>query len=116
MRFQIFATTLLAGFLLLGGCNRSDDNDCSDCVLLSYAQTQCADPWGYGADGSAIAVEYAVRDFFASRGVVLNTVTISGATAPVTTCAACSCPSGKTIYVLVNSADSASLISLGFAR
>lgn len=115
MRLRIIAT-VFAGLLAMTGCSREDNNECTDCVLLGYAQTRCADPWGYGDDGSAIAVEYALRDFFASNGVVINTVTITGTTEPVTTCAACSCPTGKTIYALVNSADSSALTSVGFFK
>ena len=115
MRLPIIAIAF-TGLLALASCNRGEDNECTDCVLLGYAQTRCADPWGYGDDGSAIAVEYALRDFFASNGVVINTVTITGTTEPVTTCAACNCPTGKTIYALVNSADSATLTSVGFFK
>lgn len=113
---QLLSAFVLAGVFFFAGCNQDDNKECNNCVLLGYTQTQCADPWGYGADGSDVAVVYAVRDFFASRGVVLNTVTVTGSAEPVTTCAACSCPTGKTIYALANSTDSATLTSLGFFR
>lgn len=115
MRSLVFSALTLAGLLFATGCSK-DADDCSSCVLLGYAQTQCADPWGYGADGSDVAVEYAVRDFFASTGVVINGVSIHGTAQPVVSCAACTCPTGKTIYALVDSTNTAALTRLGFFR
>jgi hypothetical protein len=108
----IFSATALASLLFLASCDK--DSDCNDCVLLGYTQTQCADPWGYGVDGSAVAVEYAVRDFFASNGVAIKTVSIYGEKQPVVNCTSCDCPTGKTIYALVEAADSAALTQKGF--
>jgi hypothetical protein len=108
----LFSTAALMGLLFLASCNK--DSDCSSCVLMGYTQTQCADPWGYGVDRSDVAVEYAVRDFFASNGVVINDVSIYGETQPVTNCTACSCPTGKTIYALVDADDRAALTQVGF--
>lgn len=114
MRLTFFATALAVASLL-AGCNK-DKNDCTNCLLMRYAQTQCADPWGYGDDGSDVAVEYALRDFFGSRGIVIDEVRVFGAAEPVKNCMACNCPTGKTIYATVNAADSATLTSLGFSK
>ncbi len=108
--FSIFG--LLLYTLVFAGCEK-DERECDDCTTLQYNQTHCADPWGYGADGSNIAVENAVRDFFASNGVSITTVTITGEQAPVT-CAACTCLTGKTIYVLVDPALRNTFTSYGF--
>lgn len=112
MHFRFLTLTISLFAFLLAGCEK-DERVCSECVTLQYNQTLCADPWGYGTDGSDIAVEYAVRDFFASNGVSITTVTVAGEQLPVT-CAACTCLSGKTIYVLVDPAVQSTFTSYGF--
>jgi hypothetical protein len=81
-------------------CNKNENilsKEPGDSLLtFSYAQTQCADPWPASADDNVTAQN--VRRFLDSAGVPVSSVNIKK-TALEATCLACTCPSGKIIYV-----------------
>lgn len=62
----------------------------------TYAQTQCADPWPTSADDSITGSN--VRQYLKEKGVTVSFVSVKK-TSEAVTCMACTCPSGKTIYV-----------------
>lgn len=109
MRLLTFLLLLLLP--VVSGCEK--ESLCSDCVRLTYAQTQCADPWGYGTNGSDAEVAAAVRDFFVSNGVPIYDVVVDGSTAAAV-CLACSCTTGKTIYVVTEAAYQSDFEYWGF--
>jgi hypothetical protein len=111
-RLANFLTALLASLVLFAaGCRKEEL--CIDCIRLQYNQTQCADPWGYGTDGSDAQVQLAVRDFFTSNGVRVYEVGIGGEEALVT-CAACTCGTGKVIYVVTDAGNRSAFEAHGF--
>ncbi|RPD50698.1 hypothetical protein [Paracnuella aquatica] len=68
----------------------------ADLVTYAYAQTQCADPWPASTDDNVTAQN--VRRYLDSAGVPVSSVNIKK-TALEASCLACTCPSGKIIYV-----------------
>lgn len=95
---------LLALFVITTAftCNKNEtllsekQNEAVGFLTFSYAQTQCADPWPSSADDNVTAQN--VRRFLDSAGVPVSSVNIKK-TSLEATCLACTCPSGKVIYV-----------------
>jgi hypothetical protein len=109
-------TNVLMAFLLtaLFTCNKEDyalkeGNN----LTFTYAATQCADPWQNNASNEVTAQN--VKSYLESQGVEVITVSVNR-TSNDATCLACTCPSGKTIYVTVADSESIriKLLQLGF--
>ncbi|OLY92086.1 hypothetical protein BUE76_09395 [Cnuella takakiae] len=73
----------------------------------TYAQTQCADPWPTSPNDSVTAGN--VRQYLKERGVEVSFVSVKK-TSEAATCLACTCPSGKTIFV--GASDEATTVKL----
>lgn len=73
----------------------------------TYAQTQCADPWPTSPNDSLTAEN--VRQYLKERSVTVSFVSVKK-TSEAATCMACTCPSGKTIYI--GASDEATTVKL----
>lgn len=81
-------------------CNKNEEPKYKDgadgLVTYAYAQTQCADPWSTSPDDRV--TEQNVARYLDSAGVEVASVVIEKES-DAANCLACTCPSGKTIYV-----------------
>lgn len=73
----------------------------------TYAQTQCADPWPTSADDLVTAEN--VRQFLKAKGITVSFVSVKR-TSDAANCMACTCLSGKTIYI--GASDEAATVKL----
>lgn len=73
----------------------------------AYAQTQCADPWPTSPNDSVTAEN--VRQHLKGKGVAVSFVSVKK-TSEAAVCAACTCPTGKTIYI--GASDEATTVKL----
>lgn len=86
-------------FVLTAAFTCSKDSKIVDGELMTtytYAQTQCADPWQTSQNDETTGRN--VRQYLESKYVEVGWVRIER-TSDGATCLACSCPSGKTIFV-----------------
>lgn len=65
-------------------------------TTLEYKQTYCADPWGYGSTDSLTLVK--MVHYFDSLQLYVAGTAINFTAAP-DACSACTCKTGKTIYL-----------------
>jgi hypothetical protein len=89
-------------FILIISCEKNYDN----LTWASYNETQCANPW----QGNS---KYDVLYYLKGKGIEIfdiNIVTYS--TGPF--CLACTCSSGRIIYVLINENDAEAIKKLEF--
>lgn len=90
-----------------------------DSVIFIYPQSQCMDKWGYGSTDELTAQK--IHRYLDSAGLAgrIVRVGLTGRAAEAA-CLACSCPTGKTIFVKVQAPVSAvlsdTLQHLGFSR
>lgn len=65
-------------------------------TTLEYKQTYCADPWGYGTTDSITLVK--LVHYFDSLQLYVAGTNIQFTSAP-DVCSACTCKTGKTLYL-----------------
>jgi hypothetical protein len=84
-------------------------------VTLKYAQTQCADPWRTGASDSETLAH--INHYLDSLNLYVADLTLKKEGDPVT-CLACTCITGKVIYVstLNSEAMKEKYLALGFRQ
>lgn len=77
-------------------CTKTKSIGEDEYVTLSYDQTFCADPWG--ADSNDTITLNQVSHYLDSVDLYIAALNIQNVTSPET-CFACSCKTGKKIYV-----------------
>jgi hypothetical protein len=94
-------------------CDPEPELPPADVVAVSYAQTQCADKWGFTRDNQqfqTLAIAY-----LAQQGITLSqtqaTQVNSGAV-----CNACMCPTGVVLVGTVPTSQLAAIQALGFTK
>ena len=105
---------LLAGLGTFAGtgCHKSDTEP-TDLVRVSYAQTQCADKWGFTRDNQQL--QTLATTYLAQQGITLLNTNASQ-TSPAAACAACTCRTGVVLTGEVPSAQLAAIQALGFTK
>jgi hypothetical protein len=75
-------------------------------MVFTWAQTQCDDPWLSNADNDTETIKNIVQYLKAAglEGPSLAVTLKTESSAPAN-CAACSCPTGKTVYVSVEQSE-----------
>jgi hypothetical protein len=107
--------------LLVGGmsaCKKSEtEPGPANPVTVSYAQTNCADPWAATAPNASTddGFQTAVQQYVEQKGVKLYSVKINN-TATQATCRACTCPTGRSLEAKVAATDVAALTQIGFKQ
>ena len=106
---------LLGGLCLAAGasCNKTTPEPNPDEVKVSYAQTQCADPWGLTQNTQQL--RDAAAAYLKAKGVTPFPFTVSN-TNPVINCAACTCPTGVLLSGTARTADLPALQAMGFVK
>lgn len=92
MKHLLFFVTIV---FLLNCCSKDDE------ILyktVSYLQTRCADPWRYDNSDDSTQARY-VGNYLDSLGL-FHTSVIVKVEGPADICLACTCKSGKVIYVV----------------
>ncbi|MEL6252445.1 MAG: hypothetical protein AAFR87_10585 [Bacteroidota bacterium] len=79
-----------------------------DPSFYTYEQTQCSDPWGNPSSNSEL--ETLVSDYLDAKSisVIESAVLVDEGVF----CSACTCPSGKTIFVKLSEEDGQKLLGL----
>ncbi|QHL88299.1 hypothetical protein GU926_13000 [Nibribacter ruber] len=105
---------IMHGLFLFSGCQHPEGKiewPEENLQWLSYAETQCADPWGYG-NSQQDKAQY-VKGYLEKQGIqVFNISLIKESEGAM--CLACTCPSGRVLRVQVKKEDEAKLLALGF--
>lgn len=78
---------------------------------LSYQETQCADPWGYG-NSNQDKVQY-IKEYLQKQGITVLDISLNKVNDGAM-CMACTCASGRVLKVQVRKEDEAKLLALGF--
>lgn len=112
----MYFVKLLLAFLITAAftCNKTSDlEDKNNQLTLAYAQTHCADPWTTSADDNVTAQN--ISRYLKSYGIQVVSVRITKTSEGVA-CLACTCLSGKTIYVTTSNTEAmrTRLAELGF--
>jgi hypothetical protein len=103
MKLRYINPLLFTAILLyLAGCTK-EDQIADKTITVKYAQTQCADPWGYGTDNVVINK---LRNYMdsAQLSAPLLSIMIKQEN-DMAACLACTCPTGKVIYVSLMASD-----------
>jgi hypothetical protein len=116
MKRKILSLLLIGfGLFLNVACQGPDGKlewpDDSETKWLSYQETQCANPWGYG-NSNQDKVQY-IKDYLEKQGVKVKSITLTKENDGAM-CMACTCASGRVLKVQVRLEDEAKLIPLGF--
>ncbi len=103
---------LLGGLCALAGasCQKSSDTD-PEAVEVSYAATQCADPWGLTTSNQQL--RQAAYDYVKAKGITPFSLS-SSASIPAAVCSACTCPTGVVLTGTARRADLPALQAIGF--
>ncbi|WP_210489941.1 hypothetical protein [Rufibacter aurantiacus] len=115
--FQIFALGL---FLNAVACQMPSEaaeegGGISTGQWLVYSELQCNNnPWGYCNNNPDVKV--CVKKYVQDQGLTVLEVGMTPAPADLITCAACSCPTGRTFKVRVAEQDVAKLLAAGFKK
>ncbi|RZK92562.1 MAG: hypothetical protein EOO62_32960 [Hymenobacter sp.] len=114
MNARVLILWLLGGLSAFAGasCKKSAEPD-PDAVEVSYAQTQCADPWGLTKGNQQL--RDAAFAYLQAKGVTSFPFTISTG-GPVAVCAACSCPTGVVLTGTARKTDLPVLLAIGFVQ
>ncbi|MEM8889668.1 MAG: hypothetical protein AAGD28_16965 [Bacteroidota bacterium] len=97
-----------AAFLLLAvGCTQEVLPEAS---FYTYEQTQCSDPWGNTNQVSDL--ESLVQDYLGTKEIAVIESTVLVADEDAAFCAACNCPTGRTVYVKLSEVDGQKLLDL----
>ena len=94
-------------------CNSEKADPAPDLVAVRYAQTQCADRWGQASSPRQLIA--AAQAYLAQQGLTLHQPQASGRNTGIV-CSACSCPTGLVLEGMVQPADSAAVLALGFTK
>jgi hypothetical protein len=65
-------------------------------IELKKKQTQCSDPWGYGATEQETVNR--LKDYLAKKNILVIAISLKN-TQDVAVCLACVCASGNTFYL-----------------
>jgi hypothetical protein len=102
---QIASALAIGSMLLLTSCNYNNK--------LVYTETQCADPWEH--NNNQVIYKNNIHQYLSTHGVNTNQIEIEGPDTPgLMYCAACNCPSSRTIEIWVTDAEVTQAQSLGF--
>ncbi|MGI4865865.1 MAG: hypothetical protein ACRYFZ_18215 [Janthinobacterium lividum] len=107
---------LLTSLCLLTGtsCKKnSEPAPPDDTVAVSYAQTQCADKWGFTRDNQqlqTLAIAYLAQQNIALSATQATQTNLGGV------CAACTCPTGVVLMGKVPTSQLAAVQALGFTK
>lgn len=113
---RILSVLLLMMLVTAFTCRKSNrENDGQK--TYSYKQTQCADPWQTGSASNDNQTITSVTNYLKSEGLYVGGVQIKADDIGAV-CLACTCKTGKTIYVTSLSDDStkAKFLRLGFQQ
>ncbi len=98
-KYLLIAAVIFSAAATIFSCSKkNNDNE----LVMSYNQTKCADAWGSPANDSLTLVN--VNNYLDGLGLYKIAVAII----PVNvadTCAACSCKTGKVIYVTTSNSS-----------
>jgi hypothetical protein len=83
---------VLAGFILMATTCKKE----SPATELKRDQTQCADPWGYGASDQETLDQ--LRDYLSKKNIELTSLSIKKESTAAT-CLACTCTNGSRFYI-----------------
>jgi hypothetical protein len=110
-----FPVWLLSGLCLLAAasCSKNTVEPEDGKVQVSYAQTQCADPWG-SVNGNLQLVT-AASTYLASKGITLTNAQASQVSGPAA-CLACTCGTGVVLTGTVDSTQLAAVQALRFKK
>jgi hypothetical protein len=115
MKTVRFATWLLSGWCTLAStsCHKTSVEPTEELVLVSYAQTQCADRWGQA--NSVQKLQTVATAYLAQQGITGHALqaSVQGSAA---VCNACTCPTGLVLAGSVRKADLPALLALGFTK
>ncbi len=103
--------TLIIFILILPAFMLSCERDYSDRTWVFCNETQCSNPWD---NISSDSTESGVEEYLKNNGICLFDIkTERYSYGPF--CTACSCPSGRTIKVLIMDSDLNTIKELGFS-
>lgn len=113
MRINLFIFYVVC--LAVCSCTKNDPIGKDEYTILYYEQTFCADVWETGSTDSITLANVAA--YLNEQNLYVADLSIKQ-TGAAETCYACSCKTGKTIYVsTLNSADlKSAYIELGFKQ
>lgn len=95
----------------LAACKKDGCKTPSDLVCMERPGTQCSDPWSRTGGGSKPS---AVEKYLAGKGIHARDISVEY-NDPGIVCAACSCPSGETVYIKVAREEVKAAEAEGFA-
>ena len=115
MRTSHLTTWLLSGLCLLAAasCSKKTAEPEASGVLVSYAQTYCADPWGSVKGNQQLVA--AASAYLSSKGITLTNAQASQVSSPAT-CLACTCGTGVVLTGRVDSTQLAAVQALRFKK
>ena len=109
MKMKFIITIFLAATIF--SCSKKDGKD--EFITLSYQQTYCNDPWSGAVIDSLALIN--LQKYFAEKDLYIASLSIKQTSDPEI-CNACSCKTGKTIYVSTLNSENIKqkLYELGF--
>ena len=96
-------------------CHHSDPEPLlNDQAQVSYAQTQCADPWGFTRDNQQLKT--LATTYLAQQNIAFSATQATQTNAGAGVCAACTCPTGVVLTGTVPLSQLAAIQALGFKK
>ena len=115
MNARRLLTWLLSGLCTFAGasCHKTAADPDPEAVQVSYAHTQCADPWGYTTSNQQLVD--AAYTYIKNKGITPFALQAS-TTGSMPVCTACSCPTGVVLTGTARMADWPALQVIGFVK
>jgi hypothetical protein len=83
-------------------------------IRVSYAQTQCADPWGQAREPQQFYAE--AKAYLTQQGIAFTQLPTTITNQDPIVCNACICPTGVVLEGTVSPADLPAVLALGFRQ
>jgi hypothetical protein len=99
---------IILSIILIAGLNSCDKRNRRN---VSYFETQCADPWGFGS--TRAEKEALIKNYFADKGVIIISIDFVSA-GNILVCQACGCYSGRKIIASIDKGDVERMKAHGF--
>ena len=104
--------TIFLFFLLVAGCVKRGLDCCAfPQTEMIGVQTQCADPWGYGANNNESIAK--LKSYLSQKNITVNKIELQS-TGEGIACYGCTCSRGFTFHVWVQGQYITALTTEGF--
>jgi hypothetical protein len=104
---RYFLVLMISMLLMATTCKKGVES----VAELKRKQTQCADPWGYGATEQETVSK--LKDYLEKKSILVIAISLKN-TQDAAVCLACSCASGSTFYIRADDQYIAALKLEGF--